>query len=1053
MEKRRTLTYYLKHQHDVLPHVFSLEIQKLKNLVKSKGIVLLSIKELSDKLLIENQHIDKEFYFDLIKLLAYYELTPIPFFIPYPLTLDTQIYIALKPNLYNDKDCVFIKNLQEKHSIAKRDLPKLKLALQKVQNYNILLRVFEALSAVTKEKLNVYIRCCFDNIINEFNLPAEGAIFIRQCFTYVAEVTTAGCDFADKKYCLTPLKEEQLNEVTHILAILAASLPYFAEIDEAYPFANKVKQEYLKLKPNAFELKSKDEFLRPSESVISARKKNKAFNFSKIYSDKDKVLERKKAISQKDNGIDFVKSASITDFYTLNLQQLPNKDLDKKCEIKTYEHFGQGSTLSINNIDKFIKNSFASFIKSIPNPEALQAYYLKANDMYIALSTDSSDSKTYEALFFKSDDEKYLNELAARLCLNSNSGQNLELFNYVLSFSAYYLMLIKPLIEGYDKTSYQALNENFVKNFDLTLDCNHAVYSQSLALSYILFRFDLNKEDVINEDFVKSFIYCPQLLTVLQHKILSLYNNDFSQIPYNLQDLFCAYEGLKFLNKHLNLFKDSDEVAVLKFIIAYLRFALNEGKEFRSTSTINLIATSVSDSDFALKNTIEKEILYTSSSLAPSAKIILKLIFDEINDGYKLVFGVKSQSIQRYLNRYANLFSALFSSDLPIYSYLRKVLIKEAKHQDINIICDFFNREKTPKQALEKLLGEKALNEKQLDSLTNDILQKGQFIIFPLIVNYAKPNHYVFANPFNPNTSSLTILKRRHRPVTAEFLQHIKTLQAIFHLHACVNINFNSHDDINELVALSNFQSIVDKHIAKVYLKTFKNYLKIYDPRPQVDLRLLKNSYLVESSIFRDPTFRRIFTSYSQNKILTYRFAPLFTQKLQLILDSLKINTKTLLHQLPENKPNFSFSKLNQDIINSKLEESAQVQDVIEHIKAENQSEDQAAIEDNPPALQEDTKPNVTDEKSDNLNVEKPQIDKNILALIKAVEVQKRDIMDLREFTGLCLSSGFMSLDAAVEIINDFTYDNFDEPLFDLAPEEGCVYITEDLIAKLAIYS
>ena len=77
------------------------------------------------------------------------------------------------------------------------------------------------------------------------------------------------------------------------------------------------------------------------------------------------------------------------------------------------------------------------------------------------------------------------------------------------------------------------------------------------------------------------------------------------------------------------------------------------------------------------------------------------------------------------------------------------------------------------------------------------------------------------------------------------------------------------------------------------------------------------------------------------------------------------------------------------------------------------------------------------------------QIDKDLLHLIKGVHSQQRDLMDIKEFEGLCLSSGFMSLDAAVEIANEYGYDNFDEPLFDLAPEENCVYITEDLLTRI----
>ena len=52
----------------------------------------------------------------------------------------------------------------------------------------------------------------------------------------------------------------------------------------------------------------------------------------------------------------------------------------------------------------------------------------------------------------------------------------------------------------------------------------------------------------------------------------------------------------------------------------------------------------------------------------------------------------------------------------------------------------------------------------------------------------------------------------------------------------------------------------------------------------------------------------------------------------------------------------------------------------------------------------------------------------------------------LLEFKGLCLSLKFMSSDAAIEEINDWSYENFDEPLLDYAPEENCIYISTDLV-------
>ena len=66
--------------------------------------------------------------------------------------------------------------------------------------------------------------------------------------------------------------------------------------------------------------------------------------------------------------------------------------------------------------------------------------------------------------------------------------------------------------------------------------------------------------------------------------------------------------------------------------------------------------------------------------------------------------------------------------------------------------------------------------------------------------------------------------------------------------------------------------------------------------------------------------------------------------------------------------------------------------------------------------------------------------------MAQAIEAQKTDCMDEHEFNGLCLSLGFMSKDAAVEEMNDYCYEHFEEPLFESVPEEGSVYITVELL-------
>lgn len=76
-------------------------------------------------------------------------------------------------------------------------------------------------------------------------------------------------------------------------------------------------------------------------------------------------------------------------------------------------------------------------------------------------------------------------------------------------------------------------------------------------------------------------------------------------------------------------------------------------------------------------------------------------------------------------------------------------------------------------------------------------------------------------------------------------------------------------------------------------------------------------------------------------------------------------------------------------------------------------------------------------------------LDVQALKLLSALKAQQSEVMDLREFEGLCLSADFMSSSVAIEMLNDFSFEHFDEPFFEAVPEENAVYISTHLITEI----
>lgn len=71
--------------------------------------------------------------------------------------------------------------------------------------------------------------------------------------------------------------------------------------------------------------------------------------------------------------------------------------------------------------------------------------------------------------------------------------------------------------------------------------------------------------------------------------------------------------------------------------------------------------------------------------------------------------------------------------------------------------------------------------------------------------------------------------------------------------------------------------------------------------------------------------------------------------------------------------------------------------------------------------------------------------------VIEALAVQATDAMVYGEFNGICVSYGLLSGNYAIEVLNEFSYEHFDEPLLELdgSGNNAIIYLSLDLIAKL----
>ena len=171
---------------------------------------------------------------------------------------------------------------------------------------------------------------------------------------------------------------------------------------------------------------------------------------------------------------------------------------------------------------------------------------------------------------------------------------------------------------------------------------------------------------------------------------------------------------------------------------------------------------------------------------------------------------------------------------------------------------------------------------------------------------------------------------------------------------------------------------------------------------------------------------------------------------------------------------------LDAEKIRSKLLESAQVQDVITKLRAEESGVDesgptldealarkQAAAAPAAPKDAAET-PSVpaapaapaelgvaaaepAAKESETVDAAVAGLNPKLHKVIEALAVQATDAMVYSEFNGICVSYGLLSGNYAIEVLNEFSYEHYDEPLLELdgSGNSAIIYLSVELIAKL----
>ena len=1107
-------SFYIKRIKD-LPSSLVEVIRDLYKEASSHRFICISMQELCEKL--ELEYTEKSFEEDCqrnyVCINTYLEmlgLKLVPCSIPVDLSFYDKIFITPKPNLNNDEDCAAVRALiKEKRAPTQSDAVHISRMNNKLSNYNVMLRVFEGLFVVSSSKLDPHQRLAMNGILGELELPKEGLGYLRACYTYASEYRNRHCNYKDSQYCFKPLNAEQQKRVSHYLALISASTSYREPLNQDYPYLDDLEQELKKIAHTQPARIANNTQINPKVDVIET--------------------------ASLENRFGTVRQSSYNYLYSFVKGRVePNKTEDIVSCVVDNSPIKENKLVMtyFKAIEKYVTPNIT---KLIPNKEAITLHYFEdlkektttrvAPCLYI---TDNKElCLTYPCMIYRNGKDLGLkvgmleNAFAAYLfnstLLPIGGRGNLDLVtvtsektNDCILFYTFFLRLIlNNIFISYDeKENAKALEE-------LDAEYKNTQKKELLfvkGLYFALFECCKHKDKIkIDEITAQALFEFPPLNNLAANVLLT--NNEklsmsdlyekASVIFYNLvfeqlnedEKISAVFKGIKPKTNHLSLYmqnlihKELANSNIDKFIYIGKKQIKDESQRLNNMMLFDSPAHDFSSNNCkplwvllghpvftnlfmplfsheAATRLLKKEVIVDLSAhsqlreLICSKANVIKFL-GNLETGNQTILAnlvagnlskLEEQLIKRQLKDFTfTKYSQLCDIFKIGYSYIANEAIEECL-PTLGLMVVPIDRA-LPKVARNKLkyhkiisthLGESAVDHDFLNKLC---AAQMAFIIFsfivPVSVAEVKLSRYmelsaeqsVFAiNFFN----TLRVLMKGCKPFDEKFYRT---------LYAEQKNNKNFRLSLNFLKKLA---------VEEVKASPLKNYLEnkfnevfsYFSSRPNVQPDLIRD------------VKERTHAEYTKEDSSSSNY-----ERTSLV--------KTSDHSFFK-ATSFNLKKLDTSLIESKLKESAQIQDVISQIR----NEDPDSETDEPENIDEINLQSSTEDKSENKSDSLSRsnvasVDDNYLTdkavndssndtddgyqypsenckkLVEAIKSQNCDVIDLNEFTGICMSLKFMSRDAAIEEINDWAYDNFDDPLFDVAPEENCVYITTDILDKL----
>lgn len=996
----------------------------------------------------------QKFYHDINHILSLRKLTIIPDRPPENLSLNDIVFICPSFDIYADEDMSVLYNLthRENKNILAYEYDHLLRANEKLANYAIMLRLFDAIFAI-KPRLNYAQSQFIREFLQQRPLPKQSRIYFANKLKYLIEGYRYQIDLSEFEY-KGQLNEQNTKLLIDTICQYCRLSNVNVSIDPNLPYYNQIILNLGYQKANSSFNNNLSNIKHP-------------IDIDKIYSIEDQQFK----------DILYYKDKSIVFFSYIK------KVADKFKFIPYFDN----SKNDIINLSDFISSN-----GHISNSEYHKSLlYLLYFSQDIKLQDSILDSIFYKLMFYqehiqynlsKRNDFKNTNIIDILKYAKGYGDNNNIIVQYAKAYNLYSSII-------YDYCLYLIDNDLFDLSIQNKLNPIYLLISQysskldNLILNYIARHFTKPNIQSLPE-LLQNVIYIKIIKDYfkVQHSI-----NISSYI--NIEYLFRAIIGY-FKNKNEGFdisFTNEQEPLALEYKNS---FDFNPKIKFKG---IKLELYNIALDDF-LKDTLTKKpaVTYYNKPLSGDIKSILQ--HPKID---------KSVINKHYLSYISNLCVHLAKKDLKDYQllFLEQLLELEFKYIHVHLFNKYtqkFNNNLleyvfakdpiinplfdnlNPKSFIKDIFSiENYISVNNIDECFNYKYKTPSYFSLLGIIKKISIRHNFIYTDFNLilkvdksiayNNENFTLHKISSFENKELFYKNIEICQILIFILSLCKIKYDLYKDEleniitcdkeNSLFILSSYAKALEsiefnhnnplkKLISSLYLskvnpsdffiQEFFYFINNNDALISTLLDFLQkfaDKYSIYSSLLNDICLLLNAQSLSLNKIKS-----LFKQE----------HKKSKANKGKEstiNSPIMPLSKpveLDFSVIEKKKSESINIQDFISSLREDNDEEAIIA------PIEQDIEDTTKDEAGDkNINDTLSKMPNEVVALINKLLELNVEQISIEQFTVLCAECEFMSNDLAIEMVNDASYELVDDYILDPDYDQSIIYIQLNIISDL----